>query len=121
MLVVDDEAGICLAVALLLRDEFRVETAGSMAEALQRLAAPFDLILLDLRLPGVQGCELLDGVRARAGGAPVAVLSATGDLSTREEARRHGAAAFIEKPFSRAELLAQARAALAGAGAGGPG
>ncbi|HEY3376754.1 MAG TPA: response regulator, partial [Armatimonadota bacterium] len=105
LLVIDDEPGICLAVALLLQDQFDAVMAETVEEVRQRLAEPFALILLDLRMPGVNGYDLLDMIRATVPRTPVAVLTAMGDRRTMDDILQHGAVALIEKPFSRQELL----------------
>lgn len=106
LLVIDDEPGICLAVSLLLQDQYRVDIAETAREGLERLSESYALILLDLRMPGVSNYELLESVQAKVGcSTPVAILSATGDRRTHDEVLQHGAVALIEKPFSRQELV----------------
>lgn len=105
LLVIDDEPGICLAISLLLQEYYDIVTAESAEEALARLTEPYELILLDLRMPGVEGYGLLSAIRAKAGNTPIIILSALGDRRTREEVLQHGAVTLIEKPFSRQELL----------------
>lgn len=105
LLVIDDEPGICLAISLLLQEYYGVVTANSAEEALARLTEPYELILLDLRMPGVEGYGLLNAIRAKAGNTPIIILSALGDRRTRDDVMQHGAMTLIEKPFSRQELL----------------
>lgn len=105
LLVIDDEPGICLAISLLLQDELQIATAQSAAEGLAYLDEPWHVILLDLRIPQVEGYELLTSVRARAPQTPVIILSALGDARTQADVMAHGAVALIEKPFSRQQLL----------------
>jgi DNA-binding response OmpR family regulator len=109
LLVIDDEPGICLAVSLLLQDLFAVVTAETAKEGLARLSESYALILLDLRMPGVNGYDLLDSVRQKASSTPIAILSATGDRRTHDEVLQRGAVALIEKPFSRQELVTRIR------------
>ena len=118
ILLIDDEPGICMALSLLLHDLFVVEAAMTAAEGLARAREPFALILMDLCMPGVTRYELLEAIRQIAGETPIAVLSAMGDLRTREDVLRHGAAALIEKPFSRQELLRHIGAMLTSGEAG---
>lgn len=81
--------------------------------ALERiLGEPFDLVLLDLMLPGRTGLEILEGLRSRSS-VPVVVLSARSDLPARLESFAQGAVDFVPKPFFLAELVARIRARLA--------
>jgi DNA-binding NtrC family response regulator len=72
-----------------------------------------NLVLLDLRLPGVGGLVVLDAIRKVASCLPVIVVSAYGDKRTRQEANRRGADAFFEKPVNAAKLHKQIRILLA--------
>lgn len=105
LLVVDDEPGICLALSFLLRDHFEVTTAETVTEGLTRLSEKFDIVLMDLHLPGICGYELLDCLHGAMPNTPIFILSGSDDLEVRDEVLRHGAVDLIEKPFSRQELL----------------
>jgi len=107
LLVIDDEPGIGLAIFFLLQDHYEVLTAETAQSGISLIDGTFSLILLDLRLPGVNGFDLLEKIHIMVPNTPVAILSAAGDRGTRNEALRHGAVAFIEKPFTRQELLDQ--------------
>ena len=113
VLIVDDEPGICLAVSLLLRGFFVVEMAGTAAEGLSKCGEDFALILLDLLMPGVNGYELVQAIHQRAPDIPIVILSSLGDRHMQQTIRENGAAAIIEKPFSRKELLERIEAVLA--------
>src|SRR3954470_11925266 len=82
LLVVDDEPRICRFVSRALTAHGHlVETAVSGEDALQRAAArPFDLVVLDLLLPGVDGFEVLESLLAQDSNLRVLVLSAVGDI-----------------------------------------
>lgn len=116
ILVIDDDPGICLAISLLIQDQYEIVTAETVEDGLARLDEPFALILLDLRMPGVSGYDLLETVRARVPNTPVAVLSATGGRRTTEDVLGRGATSLIEKPFSGQELLAIIRQILTDTG-----
>jgi DNA-binding response OmpR family regulator len=71
-------------------------------------------VLLDLLLPGKNGLEVLDAIRARMDNLPVIVLTASGAVAQRVEGLDRGANDYITKPFSFAEMLARVRANLRG-------
>lgn len=106
VLVVDDDQDIRETVALVLRAKgFGVELAADGVEALERLEkgeAP-SLILLDLRMPRMNGLELLDELRARRWHLPVVVL--TGDHAAAAEAEKSGAKGSLIKPVDLDALL----------------
>ncbi|MEX2174541.1 MAG: sigma-54 dependent transcriptional regulator, partial [Pirellulaceae bacterium] len=101
LLVIDDEQAICWGLAQLgKRLGHQVRTAASAERGLELAAQqPPDLILLDVRLPGMDGLTALPQLRALAPAAPVVVMTAHGDLSTAVEAVRQGAIDYVAKPF----------------------
>jgi two-component system nitrogen regulation response regulator GlnG len=101
ILVVDDEPSICWAFReFLTEDGHEVETASTVAEALRSAAANRpDVVVLDVRLPDVDGLAALPTLRERAGGAPVVVMTAFGDLETAVRAVEAGAFDYLVKPF----------------------
>jgi len=113
ILVVDDEPAIQRAVEInLTRHGFQVETAASGKEALRKAAGrPYDLILLDLGLPDVDGMEVIQRVRER-GSTPIVVLSVRGAERDKVAALDLGADDYLTKPFGVEELLARIRVAL---------
>jgi len=107
ILVVDDEANARTALAELLRDEgFRVETAADGFKALGKMeeASP-DLVLTDLKMPGMGGVELLGKVREADPEVVVVVMTAFGAVETAVEAMKKGAADYLTKPLNTAELF----------------
>ncbi|MFN7142198.1 MAG: sigma-54-dependent transcriptional regulator, partial [Myxococcota bacterium] len=114
VLVVDDEPSIRKVLqAHLGRDGHAVETAGDGAEAIDRLAGePFDLVITDLKMPGVGGLELLAHVRQNLPGLPLIVITAHGTVDSAVEALKLGAHDYITKPFDHAELRAAVDKAL---------
>jgi len=107
ILVVDDEEGLreFLSQALLGAGHV-VETACDGEEALALLAKQgFDLVLTDLKMPGVDGLEVLRRVRADQPETEVVVLTAHGSVETAVEAMRLGAFDFLQKPFSGPDEL----------------
>ena len=108
ILVVDDEANARTALAELLRDEgYRVETAADGFKALGKMeeASP-DLVLTDLKMPGMDGIELLEKVRALHDDTVVVVMTAFGAVDTAVDAMKKGAADYLTKPLNMTELLA---------------
>ena len=116
VLIVEDDESLGLAlVDAFERDGYRVDHVIDGREALERgLARRFDLIVLDLMLPGMDGYEVCKRLRAAGRDSPILMLTARG----REEDRVHGldlgADDYLCKPFSLRELLARARARVPG-------
>jgi DNA-binding NtrC family response regulator len=80
---------------------------------LEQREAPPDVIITDLRLPGVTGMHLLEAIHGKGWTVPVVVISAFGDERTRARARKLGATAFLDKPFDTEDLKAVIQEALA--------
>jgi DNA-binding response OmpR family regulator len=92
------------------RSQFEFEIAKDGYEAIEKLAGPLpDLILLDLRLPGVGGMVVLDAIRKVDAILPVIVISAYGDKPTRREAAARGANDFYQKPVNAMRLFRRIR------------
>jgi DNA-binding NtrC family response regulator len=110
ILVVDDEASICWAFRESLSDlGHHVDIASSAEEGLTIAAkSPFDAVVLDVRLPGIDGLSAMHEFRARLGRVPIIVVTAFGDLDTAVKAVEGGAFDYLVKPFD----LSQATAAL---------
>ncbi len=112
ILIVEDEADLLKSLRLgLAEDGFAVTCAGS-AESAEPLLADrtFDAIVLDLRLPGKDGIDLLRELRAANNSTPVLLLTARGSLEQRVVGLDSGADDYLTKPFAFAELLARLRA-----------
>jgi two-component system, NtrC family, response regulator AtoC len=114
ILIVDDEVSIRLSLEeALTKDGYNVVTAESGAEALSLIKADnFDLVITDLKMPGVTGLELLEALRNQNNDTPVIMMTAYGDVSTAVESMRLGAYNFIQKPFKLSEMRTQVLAAL---------
>ena len=108
VLIVDDDAALREGLAEALGDlGHRTEEAGDGAAALRRLARPgVDAVLLDLRMPGLDGLEVLRRIRALPAPPPVAVLTAVPTAANTIEAMRLGAIDHLAKPVGRADLAA---------------
>jgi DNA-binding response OmpR family regulator len=113
IMVVDDDATVADVVArYLTRDGFEVETEDDGERALERaLAAPPDLLVLDLMLPGMDGLEVFRRLRERAP-VPTIILTARGGEEERVLGLELGADDYLAKPFSPRELTARVHAVL---------
>lgn len=114
ILAVDDEPNILhVIVQRLERDGFEVRTAADGERALEMLGeTAFAALLLDVRLPGIDGFTVLRELRARRHALPVIMLTARGDEIDRVVGLELGADDYIVKPFSPRELVARLRALL---------
>jgi two-component system nitrogen regulation response regulator NtrX len=114
ILVVDDEDAIRRSLTMMFEFEgFDCETASSGPEAVQAIErAEIDLVILDVKMAGLDGLETLRLIRERAKDVPVIMLSGHGTVKTAVEATRLGAFDFLEKPPETEKLLVAARNAL---------
>lgn len=114
ILVVDDEKNIRLMLTqALASEETIVETAVNGEEALEKIAqTSYDLVLLDLRLPGMNGLDVLREIRESHESLPVILLTAHGTVESAVEAMRVGAVNYLQKPFAPRELREAVEAAL---------
>ena len=115
ILVIDDEAAIRESLEVLLSLEgYTVTMATDGVEGLRLLdAESFDLVLLDLNLPGQSGLELLPQIKERQPELPVIMITAYGSVDTVVDAIRAGAENFVQKPWDNEKLLADIRSAVA--------
>src|SRR5271157_3061760 len=112
ILVVEDEEKLRRVLELQLTSAgFEVEKARTAEEAL-KVADRADLVLTDLRLPQMDGLELLAAIRRQNSQTPVIVMTAFGTVETAVEAMKAGAADFLLKPFSLDHLMTVLRKAL---------
>jgi two-component system, NtrC family, nitrogen regulation response regulator NtrX len=114
ILVIDDEVAIRDSLRMTLEYEgydFIGAATGQEGLALVERESP-DLVLLDVKMPGMDGLEVLDRLRAMNETLPVVVISGHGTISTAVEATKKGAFDFIEKPFASERVLVSLRNAL---------
>jgi two-component system nitrogen regulation response regulator NtrX len=114
VLIIDDERNIRRTFAMVLTAEgFTVDVAESGEDGLERCQAERpDVAVIDVRLPGMDGIEVLRRLREHDTELPVIMISGHGTIATAVEATRHGAFDFIEKPLSKERLLVAIRNAL---------
>src|SRR5215475_10670105 len=115
ILIIDDEASIRESLETLLALEgYSVETAPEGEAGLERIdRGSYDLVLLDLALPGKNGLEILQLIRERNPDLPVIMITAFGTVDNVVEAIRTGAQNFVQKPWDNEKLLADIRSAIA--------
>jgi two-component system nitrogen regulation response regulator NtrX len=114
VLVVDDEASIRESLRMILEFEgYEVrEAAGGRAALAETAAEPPDAVLLDVKMPEMDGLETLQALRERGCDMPVLVVTGHGDVGTALEATRRGAYDFFEKPLQRDRILVSLRNAV---------
>ena len=114
ILIIDDEAAIRESLETLLSLEgFLVETATNGEEGLDRIQQNiYDLVLLDLALPGKNGLEILQLIREFQPALPVIMITAYGKVDNIVDAMRLGAQNFVQKPWDNDKLLADIRSAI---------
>ena len=114
LLLIEDERKVADFVARGLRAErFAVDLAADGSEALQMLAAcDYDLVILDLMLPGLSGTEVLNRLRRERNQVPVLILTARDATADKVQHFEAGADDYLTKPFAFAELLVRVKALL---------
>lgn len=114
ILVVDDEPELLEQIGrALIEQKYTVDMVADGEQALDRLFGdPYDLILLDIMLPFIDGFAVLQEIRSEAIRTPVLMLTARGEIRDRVKGLDLGADDYLAKPFSMAELMARVRALL---------
>lgn len=112
VLVVEDDPRTASFVAKAFRSEgMAVDSLGNGNDALAALiATPFDVVVLDVMIPGPDGLSVLRQMRARGVATPVLLLSARGEVDEKVEGLRAGADDYLAKPFALEELIARVQA-----------
>ena len=106
ILIVDDEKNIRLTLSqAIVAPERRVDTAVNGEEALAKLQGnDFELVLLDLKMPGMDGMDVLRWISANRPQVRVIIITAHGTIESAVEAMKHGAVDYIQKPFAPREI-----------------
>src|SRR3984957_6439868 len=106
ILIIEDEAKMRRLLELNLgEDGFKTLSAGDAETGLKLLASEtVDLVLTDLKLPGMSGLEFLQAAKRQDGALPIVVMTAFGSVETAVEAMKAGASDYVLKPFSLAEM-----------------
>lgn len=105
MLIVDDNQALCSALEAVFEDDFELSfaTTGEEALAKHKKNTP-QVVLMDYRMPGIDGIETLNRMHDYAPQSQVVLMSAHDDLPTVIKAMRHGATDFVGKPFELDEI-----------------
>jgi CheY-like chemotaxis protein len=113
VLLVEDKEAVRVLITRILGDAgYDVRDAPDGVAALARYGDDVDVLVSDVVMPGISGQELADELRGRRPGLPVVFISGYTEDHVVEDARRDGATAFVEKPFSAEELLRAVRTVL---------
>ncbi|MDQ6802161.1 MAG: sigma-54 dependent transcriptional regulator [Acidobacteriota bacterium] len=114
VLVVDDETAIREAIRMTLEYEgYRIDEARSGQEGIDKATkVPYDAILLDIKMPVLDGIEVLENLKDQKIATPVIMVSGHGDIQTAVECTKRGAFDFLEKPLNRDKLLLSVRNAV---------
>jgi DNA-binding response OmpR family regulator len=114
LLLIEDEPGLVLTLRdRLTREGYALETCGDGESGLERASRePFDLVLLDVMLPRLNGFDVLRELRKRGAEVPVIILTAKGQVVDKVVGLKLGADDYITKPFEMIELLARIEAKL---------
>ena len=111
ILLVEDEVRVADFIRRgLAADGWSVDHVSTGEDALEQATSNgYDVILLDLMLPGIQGKDVCRKLRARSTKTPILMLTARGQSRDRDEAERAGVSRFMTKPFSNTEVLTAVR------------
>jgi DNA-binding NtrC family response regulator len=106
ILVIDDEVAVNNNIRkILAKKGYRVDQATRKAEALEKIQSrAYSLVILDLKMPGVKGLELLAAIRERQPAARVIIVTGYASIDTAVEGARLGAVGYVPKPFTPEEL-----------------
>ena len=114
VLVVDDETAIREAIRMTLEYEgYKIDEARSGQDGIEKATrTPYDAILLDIKMPILDGIEVLENLKEQKVASPVIMVSGHGDIQTAVECTKRGAFDFLEKPLNRDKLLLSVRNAV---------
>lgn len=112
ILIADDEQGIAKALKVILeKNKFAVDAVFNGTDALDYImSTPYDAIVLDIMMPGLDGLTVLKRAREAGVKTPVMLLTAKSEISDRVAGLECGADDYLPKPFATAEFVARVRA-----------
>ncbi|OEU44578.1 MAG: histidine kinase [Desulfobacterales bacterium S7086C20] len=108
ILVIDDEIDMLALLRMIIEDNtaYVVETTNNPSEGLKLLIEQdFDLVISDLKMPGMDGLELFDELKEIKPDLPMIIITAYGSIETSKDAMKMGVADFITKPFRKDNIL----------------
>jgi DNA-binding NtrC family response regulator len=108
ILVIDDELDMLALLRMIIEDntDYTVETTNNPSEGLKMIIEDeYDLVVSDLKMPGMDAMELFDEVKEIKPDLPMIIITAYGSLEISEEAMKKGVADFITKPFRKDNIL----------------
>ena len=113
LLICDDEEGIRESFKVILSDCYQLRFANHGLDALTLIkASPVDLLLLDIKMPKMNGMEILKQVKKLKPSLPVIIVTGYKSVEMAQEALRNGAADYLPKPFDSQHILSAVAAAL---------
>ena len=108
ILIVDDELDMLALLAMIIREKtnHQVTTTSNPLEVLELVkTGDYDLVISDLKMPTVDGLELIDEIRKMDSNIPILIITAYGSFESAEEAIHKGAYDYITKPFRKEQIL----------------
>ncbi|RJQ55103.1 MAG: response regulator [Nitrospiraceae bacterium] len=106
ILVIDDELAPRESIRMVLKDKYSVSTAAGALDGLNMLSeGPVDLVVMDIRMPKMDGITALKEIKKRYPETEVVLLTAYASLETARDAIRFGAFDYLLKPFDRNDIL----------------
>lgn len=108
ILIVDDEPDMLKLLSMILREKtsYEVVTTNNPLEALELIKQEgFALVITDLKMPGLDGVELLEGIKRIDEDMPVIIITAYGTIEAASEIMQKGGFDFITKPFKKEQIL----------------
>ncbi|MEW5722741.1 MAG: response regulator [Thermodesulfobacteriota bacterium] len=108
ILIVDDEVDMLTLLRMIIRNntDYEVETTNSPSEAIKLFKdKDFDLVITDLKMPGLDGLDIFEEFKGLKAHVPVIIITAYGSPETAEDALRLGVTEFITKPFRKDGIL----------------
>jgi len=108
ILIIDDEVDMLMLLRMIIEDntDYDVETTNSPTEGIKLFREEdYDLVITDLKMPGLDGMDIFDEFKELKPEVPVIMITAYGSIETSDEALRKGVAEFITKPFRKDSIL----------------
>ena len=106
ILIVDDDAGVRESLEELLRlEDYQADSTGSGEDALEAMSEGFDLVLLDIKMPGIDGVEVMHEIRKYHPDTRIIIITGYGSLESAIDAIRSGAQDYMLKPYTADDIL----------------